>query len=268
VTLLAYHSGGLKQLSREPTAAALSKTTQLRPKGTPTKANYGRLLQHTQALILGGTVKRITKAVLGGLAGSALVLGGTQAASAALEAKFSFRDALTDLLETPGPFDSAKARITIAERTDGSTTFRIRVRGIDPSIEGATLGSHLHTGKCVEGDFGDPDAEVPAIPGGQAGPHYNHDVVVGGKKLPAEGVAPEDIARIGPETEVWFNLTANAAGVAFDETTVPFVPVDPDGVMAVVVHVGPTNPLTGAASTRQACFPLSVPQWVPAPTTE
>jgi hypothetical protein len=49
---------------------------------------------------------------------------------------------------------------------------------------------------------------------------------------------------------------------------VPFVPVDPDGIMSVVVHVASTNPDTGAAGTRQACFPLSVPQWVPAPTTE
>jgi Cu/Zn superoxide dismutase len=213
-------------------------------------------------------VRRITKAVLGGLAGSALVLGGTQAASAALEAKFWFRDGLTDLLKTEGPFDSAKAKITIAERTNGRTTFRIRVRGIDPSIAGSTLGSHLHTGKCVEGDFGNPDADVPAIPGGQAGPHYNHDVVVGGKKFPAAGVAPEDTARIGPETEVWFDLVTDEGGVAGDETTVPFVPVDPDGVMSVVVHVASTNPDTGAAGTRQACFPLSVPQWIPAPANE
>src|SRR5512133_4266991 len=46
------------------------QTTQLRPKDTPTKVNYGRLLQHAQTLILGGTVSRLTKAVLGGLAGS------------------------------------------------------------------------------------------------------------------------------------------------------------------------------------------------------
>jgi hypothetical protein len=183
-----------------------------------------------------------------------------------LEAKFWVRDGLTDLLKTEGPFDSAKAKITIAERTNGNTTFRIRVRGIDPSVAGSTLGSHLHTGKCVEGDFGNPDAEVPAIPGGQAGPHYNHDVVVGGKKLPAAGVAPEDTAKIGPETEVWFDLAPNEEGVAVDETTVPFVPVDPDGVMAVVVHVLPTNPNDGKAGDRQACFPLSVPQWVPPAT--
>jgi hypothetical protein len=54
-------------------------------------------------------------------------------------------------------------------------------------------------------------------------------------------------------------------GEAYDETTVPFVPVDPDGVMSVVVHVQATNPTTGAAGSRQACFPLKVPQFVPEP---
>jgi hypothetical protein len=55
-------------------------------------------------------------------------LGDTQAASGALAEKNWFRDTVTDLLTHSGPFDSAKARITIAEKTDGSTTFRIRVR--------------------------------------------------------------------------------------------------------------------------------------------
>jgi hypothetical protein len=195
--------------------------------------------------------------VLGGLAGSALVLGGTQAASGAIEAKSWFRDTLTDLLTADGPFDSAKAKITITERTNGSTTFRIRVRGINPSIEGTTLGAHLHVGQCLEGS------------GSLAGGHYNHDVVVGGKKLPAADVAPEHTARIGPETEVWFDLVPDQGGVAFDETTVPFVPVDPDGVMSVVIHDGPTNPANGTAGTyRQACFPLSVSGIFPTSPTE
>jgi len=205
----------------------------------------------------GNAVRRITKAVFGGLAGCALVLGGTQAASGALAAKYWFRDALTDLLTTDGPFDSAKAKITIAEKTDGRTTFRIHVRGIDPSMAGTTLGSHVHVGKCVKGDFGDPNAEVPAIPGGQAGSHYNHDTATG--HMPA---------RIGPDTEVWFTLVPDEDGVAHDETTVPFVPVDPDGAMSVVIHQLPTDPATGKAGDRQACFPLSVPQWIPAPATQ
>lgn len=264
MTLLAYHSGGLKQLSREPTADALSKTTQLRPKGTLTKANYGRLLQHTQALISGGTVRRITKAVLGGLAGSALVLGGTQAASAALEAKFWFRDGLTDLVPTaPGPFDSAKARITIAKRTNDKTTLRIHIKGIDSSIAGRTLGSHLHTGACVEGN------------GTAAGPHYNQDVIVRHKTLPVSGQEPgSDTAEVSPKTEVWFDLVPDQDGLAVDQTTVPFEPIDPDGVMSVVVHELPTDKDgstatgIGSAGPRQACFPLSVSGIFPTKSTE
>ena len=237
MTLLAYHSGGLKQLSREPTAAALSKTTQLRPKGTPRKANYGRLLQHTQALILGGTVRRITKAVLGGLAGSALVLGGTQAASAALEAKFWFRDGLTDLVPTaPGPFDSATAKTTITERTD-KTTFRLHVRGIDPSVAGNAFAAHLHVGPC-----------------GNTGGHYKDDPL-----------GPAD-----RENEVWFDLVPDEEGVASDDSSVSFVPVDGDpayvrGEMSIVIHALP-NDTTVSPNPKQACFPLSVPQWIPAAT--
>jgi hypothetical protein len=200
---------------------------------------------------LGGTVNRITKAALGGIAGCALVLGGTQGAGAAMEAKLWFRDALTDLATTAsGPFDSAEAKITIAERTK-KTTFRVRIKGIDPSIAGTTLGAHLHTGPCIEGS------------GASAGLHYNQDVVVGGKTFPVAGVeAGPDTAEVSPNTEVWFDLVPDQDGVASDETSVSFRPVDPDGVMSVVVHQQRTD-ATGAAGPRQACFPLSVPQWMP-----
>ncbi|HEY9468490.1 MAG TPA: hypothetical protein VIQ76_02635 [Propionibacteriaceae bacterium] len=178
-------------------------------------------------------MRRLTKAVLGGLAGSALVLGGTQAASAALEAKFSFRDALTDLLEAPGPFDSAKAKITVAESTNGSTTFRIHVRGIGPSaVPEGGYGAHLHVNSCDD----------PAGPGG----HYQNNPTAGANRT----------------NEVWFDLVPDEDGVAKDQTTVAFVPLDVDGKMSVVIHVG--NALTGG--TKQACFPLSVPQWIPAAT--
>ncbi len=211
-------------------------------------------------------MRRITKAVIGGFAGVALVAGGTQAANGALVAREWFRDTLTDLLTTDGPFDSAKAKIVITERTNGTTTFRIRVRGIDPAIAGETLGSHLHSGKCVEGDSGTPAVgDIPAIiPGFLAGPHYNHQVVTEGKVFPTTEVPTgPNVAEISPDTEVWFNLVPDEEGIASDETTVPFVPRDPDGVMAVVIHVMPTDPKTGKAGDRQACFPLPVPQWIP-----
>lgn len=157
---------------------------------------------HT-GIFLAGTVRRIAKAAVGGLAGCALVLGGTQAASGALVEKNWVRDKVRDLVTDSGPFDSAKTRITIAEKTDGSTTFRIRVRKIDTSYEvpSGGFGSHLHTGPCVEDDFGPP-------PGMQAEGHYNHNVVKG---LPAN---------IGRDTEVWCDPVPDQEGVAEDETTV------------------------------------------------
>jgi Cu/Zn superoxide dismutase len=204
----------------------------------------------------GDTLRRITKAALGGVAGCALVLGGTQAASGALSA--IFREQSENLLTDPlaaKPFDMAKATITIAvEGTSARplTTFNINLTKIDPSIAGTKLGSHLHTGPCVEES------------GGSAGPHYNHDVVDRNKIFPVPG---EKItgrtAEVSDQTEVWFDLRPDEAGVASDETTVQFLPKDPDGVMSVVVHVAPTNTdpllgLVGGAGPRQACFPLSV----------
>jgi hypothetical protein len=111
----------------------------------------------------------------------------------------------------------------------------------------------------VEGDYGDLSTTPATQPGAKAGPHYNHDVG-------AEGKTGTD-SEISPNTEVWFDLVPDQEGVAVDETTVNFRPVDPDGVMSVVIHDGPTNPTSGAAGKfRQACFPVSVPQWVPEPT--
>ncbi len=93
-------------------------------------------------------------------------------------------------------------------------------------IAGKTLGSHLHTGPCVEES------------GGSAGPHYNHEVVTKHKSFPVAGERTYGYtAEVSPKTEVWFDLIPDGEGKASDETTVPFVPVDPDGVMSVVVHV-------------------------------
>jgi hypothetical protein len=56
---------------------------------------------------------------------------------------------------------------------------------------------------------------------------------------------------------------------ASDQVTVPFVPLDLDGVMSIVIHVESTDEDTGLAGARQACFPLAVPEdWIyqPLPT--
>jgi Cu/Zn superoxide dismutase len=190
-------------------------------------------------------LRRITKAALGGLAGCALVLGGTQLASGISSIiNYPYSDELVDL-PAAGAFDDASAALTVKVTPD-ATNFKIDFTGVDPSAadDPDGFGAHLHTGVCKK-----KDASL-------AGPHYNHDVV-------ALGV-PVGQARISPETtEVWFNLFPSAHGEATASTTVPFLPVDPDGVMAIVVHVDPTNTITGAAGARQACFPLDVSDWAP-----
>ena len=212
-------------------------------------------------------MRRITKVALGGVASCALILGGTGIASGALLEMLQIREPAADLFTAPGPLDSAKGKITIGEAENGATVFKLRVTGIDPTIAGTQLGSHLHTGPCKEGDFGNPTASPSTAPGGQAGPHYNHQVI-------AEGI-PAAAAEVSSNTEVWFNLVPDAEGIASDKAKVSFVPVDPDGIMSVVVHVGPTirNPnlgTVGSAGARQACFPLFVsgvfPATVPSPT--
>src|SRR5688572_5711773 len=108
----------------------------------------------------GDTLRRITKAALGGLAGCALVLGGTQLAGGETLLQQVFPGWLTDLeaddLGPPTPaeplgqpmtgaFDSAKAKLKVTERSDGDTTFTIEVRDIDPDFANRTFGAHLHT---------------------------------------------------------------------------------------------------------------------------
>jgi hypothetical protein len=95
-------------------------------------------------------------------------------------------------------------------------------------------------------------------------------VVVGGKAFPKPGELPsETIAEVSSETEVWFSFVPNAHGTATDDATVSFVPVDPDSKMSIVVHLLATDPATGLAGGRQACFPLDVSDWAPTtpPTT-
>jgi Cu/Zn superoxide dismutase len=209
-------------------------------------------------------VRRITKAALGGLAGCALVVGGTGVASGELLDFLKVHRNSNDVNTSYATLDAAKAKITIDNGTDNTTTFSVRITGIDVSEVDFSqpvkpLGSHLHIGKCEEGDFGNSTAS----PGGKAGPHYNHDVHYYRKAFPqlVNGVLepPSDtVAAITDDTEVWFEFVPDEEGMAYDKTTVPFVPVDSDGDMAVVVHVDPTNPVTGGAGQRQVCFPLSV----------
>jgi Cu/Zn superoxide dismutase len=204
-------------------------------------------------------LRRITKAALGGVAGCALVLGGTQAASGVLSE--IYREQSENLLvDSGGPFDYAKATLEIAVDVD-RTTFNLDLTKIDPSQldllpdQKVVLGSHLHTGPCVE------------EAGASAGPHYNHEVVTKNKSFPTGEKTYGYTAEVSSNTEVWFDLELTAESTtASAETTVPFVPVDPDGIMSVVVHIRQTNTaygvpspdqVAGYAGTRQACFPVS-----------
>ena len=217
-------------------------------------------------------MRRITKVALGGVASCALILGGTQAAGALSEWLQVREEA--ELFTATGPLDKAKGKITIGEAENGATVFKLRVTDIDPTLADKLLGAHLHTGPCLEDDFGNPSATPSIAPGPLAGPHYNHDVHFFGKSFPKPGELPsETIAEVSPDTEVWFDLVPDAEGIASDRAKVSFVPVDSDGKMSVVVHVGPTikNPdlgTVGSAGARQACFPLEVagvfPTTVPA----
>ena len=109
-----------------------------------------------------------------------------------------FKAPLTDL--QPGvddPLDGATARLIMIEHA-GSTTFVLIVTGVDPAAAGQTYGAHLHVGPCVAGD------------GAAAGPHYNQSVLDG-----------DDPVVVSEETEVWLDVTINAAGVGVSTTTVP-----------------------------------------------
>jgi len=202
-------------------------------------------------------MKRLTKSVLGGVAGCALILGATQVASG-VSTVTTYDDVdgsglpLVDYGDlAAGPLDGASGALKVTS-SKGQTGFKFSVKGIDPSAAGKEIGAHLHTGPCVEGDYAIVDpatGKVVKAAGSQAGPHYNHDRVLG--DLPPD---------INTKTEVWFDLVPNARGDWTGEATVYFKPVDSTlipGVMSIVIHVLPTDPKTGGAGDRQACFPLN-----------
>src|SRR5688500_13281903 len=102
-------------------------------------------------------MRRITKAALGGLAGCALVLGGTQMASGGAVEEYNYSDDLVDLRTgevdpagNPDPhrttFDNGSGTLRIKETPEAGTDFKLRVDGIATSAAGTEFGAHLHTG--------------------------------------------------------------------------------------------------------------------------
>lgn len=132
--------------------------------------------------------------------------------------------------DTTDPTDGATAQLTMTAHS-GSTTFVLRIKGMDPALTGRDFGAHLHLGPCVAGN---PTAALA---------HYNTDVLA--------GVVPP---QIGPTTEVWLDFVVNPAGNATAVATVPFVPAP--GNRAIVIHRDPTDS-GGVAGPRLACLPLS-----------
>ena len=185
-------------------------------------------------------MRRITKAAVGGLAGCALVVGGTQIASGATGLLKEYLNDLsvTDLTTAKDPadphdiaFDSAIASVRVMKAPDG-TGFKLRVERIDPSVAGDTFGAHLHVGPCAVPTADEPDP---------TGVHYKHD-----KDMPA-----------GPENEVWFSLVPSDGGTATDDTFVPFRPDDddPDTPMSIVIHHHATD-AAGKAGLKEVCLPV------------
>ena len=133
---------------------------------------------------------------------------------------------------TEQPTDHATAQV-VAVESDGSTTIKFKVQGIDHRAAGMELGAHIHVGPCLGGD------------GAAAGPHYN-----------STGNPP---LVINDQTEVWLDVTVGANGTARAETTVPFV-IPTGGAASLVIHADETStgpaPPAGSAGPRWACLPV------------
>jgi hypothetical protein len=172
---------------------------------------------------------------------------------------FPYSDDLVDLPAT-GPFDGASADLRLKVSGTG-TNFKLEVSGIAESGTGNAYGAHLHTYACNEAPpVGEPGALQPG------GPHYNHDVHYHGKAFPKSGELPsETVAAVSDLTEAWFTFLPNAHGYATADTFVPFTPVDADHKMSIVVHMLTTDPATGLAGGRQACFDIDATAWAPTP---
>jgi hypothetical protein len=176
-------------------------------------------------------LRRITKAALGGLAGCAMIVGATQAANGEPPLELSSPSGSLLFIQSGSAFDNAQVTLQIKEAPD-ATNFKITVEDIDKSETNPVHGAHLHVGPCTEGT----------------------DTTLGHYK---DG---DPLAAATSQNEVWFDLETNIFGDATDSTTVPFVPVDQDGVMSIVIHAGPAAEKT----SKLACFPLVVteaPDW-------
>ncbi|MBF8190673.1 superoxide dismutase family protein [Nonomuraea sp. K274] len=123
----------------------------------------------------------------------------------------------------------AQASVT-SESTGGTTRTSLVVEGLLPKRH---YGVHLHTKPCGK----DPEA---------AGPHFQHHA-----------------GQINPKSEVWLDLTTDAAGAGRSTSRNNWA-LDRDRLPgSLVIHSQPTKtggPEVGMAGTRAACLTLKVAQ--------
>jgi len=164
------------------------------------------------------------------LARAASAAAGPGAPASTLVSVHRWAAPLTDLQPTTvDALDSGRARLLMVSH-QGATSFVLALSGVGAAAAGRTYGAHLHTGPCVPGD------------GAAAGPHYNDSTT--------RGVVPPIV---GPDTEVWLDVTIGAGGSAVAVAHVPFVPSP--GQRSVVLHAQPTDD-HGTAGARLACLPV------------
>jgi Cu/Zn superoxide dismutase len=202
----------------------------------------------------GDTLRRITKAALGGLAGCALILGATQAASGeSPKIVYEWSGQLSDLKPnvSGGPLDGASASVRIVESPDEGIAFKLSVTDINLLAAKEEFGAHLHVGRCTERVLSQDEQGDTVVSADTTGPHYKSDGL-----------------RASPANEVWFNLLPENQDKrkAQDETWVSFEIKDttsPQDEMSIVLHALPTDPDTpnGFAGDREACLPVAVPHW-------
>ncbi|KRF34268.1 superoxide dismutase family protein [Nocardioides sp. Soil805] len=104
---------------------------------------------------------------------------------------------------------------------DGRTEVRLMVRGLPPA---RTFGAHVHVAPCGA----DPMA---------SGGHYQHGT---------------DTTQPLASREIWLDFTTDEQGRGVGSTEVPWL-VAAGTAGSVVIHAGPTDPVTGAAGARLAC---------------
>jgi hypothetical protein len=137
-----------------------------------------------------------------------------------------------DLLPQTDAFDKAEATAMMMS-VEGSSTFRLQIRGIDDGAAGKEYSAQLHEGPCVARDgaaaLGDYNAEKEA---GISAPWT-----------------------VSSRTEVRLDFEVNSQGTARTTATVPFIPKP--GKRSIVIHSDGSNS-TGRSPARLACLPLEI----------